>query len=196
MKKIVICVTGKIGSGKSTASEILAEILGGKIIDVDKVGHKALEKEEVIERLREIFGENIIKNGKVDRKALGGIVFSDEELLKKLESILHPIMVKMVEEEVKNSEKTIIIDCALLKRMKLDRMCDFIITMKSSYKTSKNRKPQISEEVFRKIWENQKDVTDMGEVIWNELGKEKLEENIIKVLKNHRLYPQEALRGE
>ncbi len=196
MKKIVICVTGKIGSGKSTASEILAEILGGKIIDVDKVGHKALEKEEVIERLREIFGENIIKNGKVDRKALGGIVFSDEELLKKLESILHPIMVKIVEEEVKNSEKTIIIDCALLKRMKLDRMCDFIITMKSSYKTSKNRKPQISEEVFRKIWENQKDVTDMGEVIWNELGKEKLEENIIKVLKNHRLYPQEALRGE
>ena len=196
MKKIVICVTGKIGSGKSTASEILAEILGGKIIDVDKVGHKALEKEEVIERLREIFGENIIKNGKVDRKALGGIVFSDEELLKKLESILHPIMVKMVEDEVKNSKKPVIIDCALLKRMKLDRMCDFIITMKSSYKTSKNRKPQISEEVFRKIWENQKDVTDMGEVIWNELGKEKLEENIIKVLKNHRLYPQEALRGE
>ena len=196
MRKIVICVTGKIGSGKSTASAILAKILDGKIIDVDKIGHKTLEKEEVIEKLKEVFGEKIVKNGKVDRKALGKIVFSDRKLLKKLESILHPIMVKTVEEEVKNSKKIIIIDCALLERMELDKMCDLIITMKSSYETSRSRKPQISEEIFNKIWQNQKDVADMGEVIWNESGKEKLKENIIKVLKKHRLNPQKALRGE
>jgi len=196
MKKVVICVTGKIGSGKSTASEILAEILGGEVIDVDKVGHRALEREDIVERLRNFFGEEIIKDGKIDRRALRRKVFSDEKLLRKLESILHPVMVKVVEEKVKSFKKPVIIDCALLKRMNLDKLCDLIITIRSTYETSKKRKPNISEEVFEKIWKNQKDVVDMGEVIYNELNREDLRKNIIKVLKHHQLYPQKVPHDE
>ncbi|MCD6450166.1 MAG: dephospho-CoA kinase [Thermotogaceae bacterium] len=196
MKRFVICVAGKIGTGKSTAAKILAEILNARIIDVDRAGHEALKREDVVEKIKEVFGEKIIKNGEVDRKILREIVFSNEKLLKKLEEILHPVMVKMVEEEVRNCQNTVIIDCALLKRMKLDGMCDLIITIKSFYETAKSRKPHIPEEIFRKIRESQRDIEDMGEVIWNEGEKENLKKEIIKVLKNHQLYPQKAFHDE
>src|ERR1700677_137505 len=91
-----IGVTGTIGSGKSTVGQILTE-LGVAVIDSDKIVHALLEsdeqvKAEVIKRFGAPVRTDTISSGatKIDRKALGKIVFNDPEARKDLEKILHP----------------------------------------------------------------------------------------------------------
>jgi dephospho-CoA kinase len=177
---VVICVTGKIGTGKSTAAKIISDLLGAEVIDVDEIGHEVLEMEEVKESVKKTFGSRVFSNGEIDRKKLGEVVFRDPKALRKLEEIVHPIMREIVLEKVKKA-KDLIIDCALLKRMKLVEKCDFIITVISSYETARKRK-QISEERFKAIWDSQRDIGMMGTVIENEGSLEDLRRKISEVL--------------
>ena len=81
-------ITGSIASGKSTVVNLLKE-RGFSVIDADLIAHEQLEicKGEI---MRE-FGEQILgETGKIDRKKLGAIVFSEPKKLKNLEQILHP----------------------------------------------------------------------------------------------------------
>ncbi len=181
---MIICITGKIGTGKSTVSKILSGILKAEIIDVDKVGHEVLKMEEVKEKIREAFGEDIFLGKEVDRKKLGKIVFNDERLLKKLEEIMHPIMREKIEKEVKNAKNYIIIDCALLRRMKLDHLCDLTITTTADMKTARKRKASIDEATFRKIWDMQEDVINQGITINTKKEIRELEEEVKNILRN------------
>lgn len=128
---IVVGVTGKYCAGKSTASAILVDH-GYAEIDVDALGHEALEAER--ERVIESFGERVrADDGGVDRKALGEIVFSDEAKLRELESILHPRMVRMTAEriaELRGGERPpvgVVVNAAILFRMRLHPLCDLVV---------------------------------------------------------------------
>ena len=94
-----IALTGGIGSGKSTASSLL-KLYGYQIIDADSIAHKVLEdsSKEVIC----LFGEGILEEGKINRKALGAIVFANSQAKKQLEALLHP---KIKEEIYKQAQK-------------------------------------------------------------------------------------------
>ena len=102
----VIGLTGGIGTGKSTVSGLLKE-LGAEVIEADKVAHEAYEPgtpgwQEVVEA----FGEGILDaDGRIDRKALGGIVFGDEEARKRLNAITHPIVRRLLEERIIGLER-------------------------------------------------------------------------------------------
>lgn len=93
---IVIGLTGGIGTGKSTASQILSN-LGAKVLDADKVGHQLYQPgtpawKEVVSA----FGEGILKpNKEIDRGKLAQVVFKNHQALKRLNEIMHP---KMFEE--------------------------------------------------------------------------------------------------
>lgn len=89
-----IALTGGIASGKSSVVEIMLS-LGFEVIDADKIAHKVLDEQR--DRVSEIFGDTIIVGDRVDRKALGAIVFRDREKLKILESILHPLIYSEIE---------------------------------------------------------------------------------------------------
>nr|WP_170018712.1 dephospho-CoA kinase [Campylobacter sp. RM16190] len=80
-------VTGTIGSGKSTFLNLL-KMHGFEVIDADDISHYELEacKDEVVRK----FGEEILYQGRIDRKKVGAIVFNDKEALKWLENLLHP----------------------------------------------------------------------------------------------------------
>jgi len=93
MKAITIGLTGGIGSGKSTAAKILAE-LGAPIIDADKVGHEIyLPQTPAYRELIAAFGEGILgTDGTIDRRKLGPIVFADPAALRRLNAIVHPKM--------------------------------------------------------------------------------------------------------
>ncbi|MDE2718009.1 MAG: dephospho-CoA kinase [Chloroflexota bacterium] len=97
----VIGLTGGIGTGKSEVSRLLGE-LGAEIIEADKVAHEAYELgtpgwREVVEA----FGEGVLDaDGRIDRKALGGIVFGDEEARERLNGIIHPIVRRLLEERI------------------------------------------------------------------------------------------------
>jgi len=89
-----IVLTGSIATGKSSASVLLSS-LGFQIIDADKVAHQVLNEQSSV--IAEIFGEELVNNAEVDRKALGSIVFTDSIKRKALEDLLHPLIYDEIE---------------------------------------------------------------------------------------------------
>jgi dephospho-CoA kinase len=120
MKPITIGLTGGIGSGKSTAAKILAE-LGAPAIDADKVGHEIYQPGTPAYReLIDAFGEGILASDRtIDRRKLGPIVFADPAALKRLNAIVHPKMFARMGEMVAamrrcGETRPIVIEAAIL----------------------------------------------------------------------------------
>jgi len=97
-----IVLTGGIATGKSTVSKLL-EKEGFNIIDADKVAHGVLD--ENAEGIIALFGSAYVKEGRVDRKALGSIIFSDPKNREKLENFLHPLIKEEIESQSAVFEK-------------------------------------------------------------------------------------------
>lgn len=134
-----VAITGSIACGKSTVTSYLTK-KNYRILDADKIGHELLENEKVIEKLKEEFSEEILQEGKVDRKKLGSIVFADKEKLKILNSIMHPQIRKEITKQVaSNKDKIIFIDMALLFEAKFDDIVDKIIVVHLDTETQLTR---------------------------------------------------------
>ncbi len=95
--KNAIALTGGISTGKSTVCNLF-KLHGFLIIDADEIAHKLLDENS--SKIAKMFGEQYVQNGKVLRKELGKIIFSNEENKLKLEALLHPLI---KEEIVKKS---------------------------------------------------------------------------------------------
>lgn len=97
-----IALTGGIATGKSTVASLL-KLYGFEVIDADTIAHECLEARasEVVELL----GESILQEGKIDRKRLGAMVFSDKAALQKLESLLHPMIRSEILHQAKRLEE-------------------------------------------------------------------------------------------
>jgi len=91
-----IVLTGGIATGKSTVVKCFLEA-GFAVIDADKIAHQLLDEQS--EKIAEMFGETLVKEGKVERKALGAIVFSDTVKREKLEALLHPLIYDEIEQQ-------------------------------------------------------------------------------------------------
>jgi dephospho-CoA kinase len=103
---MVVVITGGIASGKSSVVQILAE-LGAAVIDADKVVHGLLERgRRVKERVAEAFGKGVLRGDKIDRKALGEIVFSSKEKRILLEKVLHPQVKRIIARKIRRLEKS------------------------------------------------------------------------------------------
>ena len=112
----IIGLTGGIGAGKSTVSQILTE-LGAFVIDADKVGHEIyLPGKEAWRQVTTAFGTDILA---ADRKKLGAIVFGSDEARKRLNSIVHPLMLqdmqrRIAEKRAEGFTKPIVVEAAIL----------------------------------------------------------------------------------
>jgi dephospho-CoA kinase len=93
-------LTGNIGAGKSTVGEMLQE-RGCRVIDADRLGHLLLEAgSPVLRRVVEVFGDQILgPGGGADRGVLAEVVFSDPDARRRLETILHPAIRQLEEQE-------------------------------------------------------------------------------------------------
>ena len=113
----VIGLTGGIGTGKTQVSDILAS-LGATIINADQVGHEAyLPSTKTWHDVVAAFGRGVLsESGEIDRRKLGGIVFSDPDALKRLNSITHPRIFEMIRERIDQLEDTrlVVVEAALL----------------------------------------------------------------------------------
>jgi phosphopantetheine adenylyltransferase/dephospho-CoA kinase len=113
----IICLTGGMASGKSTAARYLGE-QGADVIDADKLGHRAYEPDT--QAYREViatFGDDLLADDKsIDRKALGGKVFGKPEELKKLTDIVWPEIRRLAEAEIKASDpdNIVVLEAAVL----------------------------------------------------------------------------------
>lgn len=128
----IIGITGGIGCGKSTVLAWLEEKHQAVILETDRIAHKLMEPgNKVYLDIVKNFGEGIlVSDGQIDRKALGGIVFSDEEKLKLLNSLTHPAVKMYVRERIAEEEKKgtelAVVEAALLLEDHYDEICDEI----------------------------------------------------------------------
>ena len=113
-------LTGSIAVGKSFVCECFRE-LGCHILDADKTAREVVEPNTpgLAQIVRE-FGDGILqKNGELDRKALGAVVFADEEKRQLLNSIVHPLVIEKQDRWIIECEKNdhngiAIVDAALM----------------------------------------------------------------------------------
>ncbi len=129
---MVIAITGTFGSGKSTVLSIFKS-LGAVTVSADTIVHKVLEREDIKEKIADVFGPEILRNGELDKKALAERAFSSSEMRRKLEEILHPIVFEEIERVVReNSDKTVVAEVPLLFEVKAEESFDVVITVVAS----------------------------------------------------------------
>ncbi len=135
---MILGLTGGYCAGKNSAAELL-EGWGWSCIDVDKLGHEAMElsKEAILAR----FGPSAVgADGGLDRRALAAIVFSDPAALADQEAIVHPVARRLLEERIADAEAAaraagresrVCINAALLHRTDRVGSCDAIIELQA-----------------------------------------------------------------
>ena len=101
----VICLTGGLASGKSTAAAIL-EKKGANIIDADRLGHRVYDPgTHAFREIIDTFGEDVVaEDNHIDRKVLSGMVFGQPDQLKKLTDIVWPQIRHLAELEIAGLE--------------------------------------------------------------------------------------------
>ena len=136
-----VALTGGIGSGKSTVAEIFEE-LGAIVIDSDQLAREVIERgtsgyDAVLSR----FGDSILKEGEIDRSALGAIVFADEEARKDLEAIIHPLVRERSEKIASRAgdSQIVINQIPLLVETSGAKRFDFVITVEADLEIRRER---------------------------------------------------------
>lgn len=117
-KPIIIGLTGGIATGKSTVSKILID-KGYSLIDADKIAREVVDiNEPAYLKIVDKFGLGILRDDKsIDRKALGRIIFKDEDARDSLNNIIHPYVFKTIKSEIINLSRDkpiIFVDIPLL----------------------------------------------------------------------------------
>lgn len=128
---MVVGLTGGIASGKSLVAHYLKE-LGAKLIDADEISREIVRPGmPAYQEILQVFGKGILnQDGTIDRKGLGKVVFSNPELLKRLNEITHPRILEEVRRrigEAKKDQAIIVVDVALLFEVGLHREMDRVI---------------------------------------------------------------------
>lgn len=103
----MIAITGGIASGKSAVSAWLAK-QGYQVVYSDQIGHAVLQERDVIEKLVNKFGSEILENGQISRINLGEKVFGNMANLTFLNSLTHPKIRAEMQKIADNSENEII----------------------------------------------------------------------------------------
>jgi len=104
---LTVGLTGGIGSGKSTVSDLFSN-LGVPIIDTDLISHRLLEPDQSgYEKVVAHFGDKLLgKDQQIDRRQLRRVVFNDEAEKLWLEATLHPIIYQQTQQQIEQLEAT------------------------------------------------------------------------------------------
>ena len=138
---LIVALTGGIGAGKSLAAQYFSD-LGARVVDADQLARVAIERgsegfDEVILR----FGEKIMRDGDIDRKALAEIIFSDPQAKEDLEAIVHPRVRELFAEVVSDLQpgEVLIYEIPLLVESGSAKNFDLVITVEADLEIRKER---------------------------------------------------------
>jgi dephospho-CoA kinase len=129
----VIGLTGGIGCGKSLAAQYFAE-LGALVVDADQLARAAIERgSDGFDEVVTMFGDGILKDGNINRRALGDLIFKDPAAKKQLENIVHPFVRREFEEVVASlkGDQVLVYEIPLLVETKAHEKFDVVITVES-----------------------------------------------------------------
>lgn len=126
-KKVLIGITGKIGSGKSTfAKQFIDE--GIRVFDTDQVSKYIMRNDPTVKNaLLNIIGESsFFPDGSLNPKYIASIIFTDLYKKKAVEEVVHPLVTEFIKKQIGESDDTIIaIESAIMFRTGLDKKFDF-----------------------------------------------------------------------
>lgn len=135
-----IAITGGIGSGKSAVSKIISEA-GYKVYSCDEIYSKLLEGELTV-KIAKIF-ESVVVNGKLDRKKLSGIVFSDADKLKTLTDLTNGEVIKYALSEMDKLKCLSFCEVPLLFENGFEELFDGVIVV------TRNKEERIKSVILR-----------------------------------------------
>lgn len=124
----VIGLTGGIGSGKTTVANFFKD-LGVPVYIADDEAKKLMDEDQGIkEQLIELFGEDVYRNGKLNRKKIAAVVFNDQKKLERLNSIIHPAVERHFDSWKKcQNSPYVIYEAAILFENGSHKKCDLNI---------------------------------------------------------------------
>lgn len=130
---LIVALTGGIGSGKSLVAQYFAD-LGAQVIDADQLARVVIERgspgfNEVVAT----FGDEILRDGDIDRRLLGELVFNNTIARQKLEAIIHPLVRAAFESAVSRAQGNdiLIYEIPLLVETGAASRFDYVITVES-----------------------------------------------------------------
>jgi len=186
---LVVALTGGIGSGKSTVGQIFAQ-LGAIVIDSDQLARDVIERgsigfNEVVAK----FGDEILKNGEIDRQILASLIFKDPAKRSELEQITHPLIRKAFAKVVTSAspDSIVINQIPLLVESNHDYKFDHIITVSASESIRSERliKRGLTNEQIKQRMQAQttdqmrEDIADS--VIVNEKSEQEIADQVEKI---------------
>lgn len=129
----VIALTGGIGAGKSLVANYFFT-LGAQVIDSDQLARNAIERGSVgFDEVVSHFGDDILKDGDIDRRKLAEIIFSDSKQRNVLESIIHPKVQQALTDAKKSlaDDEILIYEIPLLFETNAASRFDLVITVEA-----------------------------------------------------------------
>lgn len=161
MSDYIVGLTGGIGSGKSSVSDIF-ESLNITIIDADKVVHELLDTDTAIKQaISEKFGEDYIPNGKVNRHKIKERVFVNKDEKEWLEKCIHPRVREIIHQRVYTAKSPYCIVCIplLIETKKMLPLMKKVIVVdcdtSTQIKRVQSRNPELSSDTIRAIINSQ-----------------------------------------
>lgn len=128
---LTVALTGGIGSGKTTVGEILAGF-GAVVLDSDQIARDVVERGSTgFNQIVATFGDEILKNGELDRSALASLVFKDSAMRIKLEQITHPLIRQSFAKAISSlpDQSIVVNQIPLLVESKHDYKFDYVVTV-------------------------------------------------------------------
>jgi len=155
-KKVKIALTGGIGTGKTYISKQFFDI-GVPVFYADEEAKKIYSSEKIVGFIEENFGNSLVTDNKIDVTKLSALVFSDIEKRKKLESIIHPLVMQQFENWAAQQEATIVmLESAIIFEAGLEHYFDkiFVVDAPTEVRIERIRKrnPHLSDnEILKRI---------------------------------------------
>ena len=125
---MILGITGGTGSGKTTLLQLIREA-GGLVLDCDAIYHDLLKTDAALLAAIDSRFPGCLKNGQLDRKALGNIVFADPSALEDLNAITHGAVKTAVCKLLESNPPLAAIDAISLFESGLDALCDVTVAV-------------------------------------------------------------------
>ena len=154
--KLRLGIIGGIGSGKSTICKVF-EVLGIPVFYSDDEARKIMDSSEVVRKgLFDILGFDIYVDGQIDRPRMAGIIFNDNDLLQKVNKLVHPLVFEEFEAWIKrqNSDYVILESAILLEsnaEWMVEKLCAVIAPLEERITRVMDRNNLKREEVMERI---------------------------------------------
>ena len=148
MKKYAL--TGGIGTGKTFISRDFIQ-MGIPVFYADEVAKMLYARDDVVSQIRELFGETVFTENKLDFKKISSIIFADPEAQKRLEALIHPLVMAEFEAwAATQNADTVMMESAIIFESHLEKYFDKVFVVNASVPVRvariRRRNPELSEE--------------------------------------------------